>query len=221
MIRPSANLDSSSYEFAYDILRALAPELPSKVVFDIGAGDERMRRVEELGFEWHGFDLRPRKEATPWDLNDPCPSNLTPGAVMLLDVIEHCLNPGVALRNIAAVLPAGARIVVTVPNPGWSRSRIDILLKGVPSCFTQSDLDDNHHVFTPWPHILEKMLRDVGLVVEKYVTLDGRTRVFRRPVSITYPIRCLASLANVAIEAADPSSCGMSFGFVARKIALA
>ncbi|MDP3242155.1 MAG: methyltransferase domain-containing protein [Reyranella sp.] len=129
MIRPSANLDSSSYEFAYDSLRALAAELPSKVVFDIGAGDERMRRVEELGFEWHGFDLKPRKEATPWDLNDPCPSNLTPGAVMLLDVIEHCLNPGVALRNIAAVLPAGARIVVTVPNPGWSRSRIDVLLK--------------------------------------------------------------------------------------------
>ncbi len=137
MIRPTANLDSSSYDFAYDSLRALAPGF-LKVVFDIGAGDERMRRVGELGFEWHGFDLKPQKVATPWDLNDPCPSNLTPGAVMLLDVIEHCLNPGVALRNIAAVLPPGARVVLTVPNPGWSRSRIDVLLSGVPSCFKQS-----------------------------------------------------------------------------------
>ena len=219
MKRPTANLASTRYQFAFDTLRALMPSLPSQVVFDIGAGDGQMQRIESLGLTWHGFDLDPRPGSSRWDLNEPCPEDLAPGAAMLLDVIEHCVNPGLALKNIATVLLPGAPLIVTVPNPRWSRSRTDALLRGYPACFTQADLDLNHHVFTPWPHILGKMLRDSGFVIDNYVTLDGKTSFLERPMSITYPIRCLFSLTHIAIEALDPSACGMSYGLIARKVA--
>ena len=220
MKQPTANLASTRYEFAFDTLRDLMPSLPSKVVFDIGAGDGQMQRIDDLGLSWHGFDLDPSPGSSRWDLNEPCPeSSPSPGAAILLDVIEHCVNPGLALKNIAAVLPPGARLIVTVPNPRWSKSRTHALFYGYPVCFTQSDLDLNHHVFTPWPHILEEMLRDVGFVIDTYVTLDGKTSVLKRPISITYPVRCLLALGNVLIERIDRSACGMSYGLIASKVA--
>jgi hypothetical protein len=216
--QPTANLALDRYEFAFDTLRALKP-LTSKLVFDIGSGEGQMRRIESLGLSWHGFDLNPSPGSQRWDLNEPYSGSLPPpGAVLLLDVIEHCVNPGLALKNIAAILLPNTPMIMTMPNPRWSRSRVHALFHGVPACFTQADLDINHHVFTPWPHIMEKMLRDVGFVIENYVTLDGTTRVWDRPISITYPLRCLNSLSHVLIEKIDRSACGMSFGLTVRKI---
>jgi len=216
--QPTANLTLDRYEFAFDTLRALKP-LTSKLVFDIGSGEGQMRRIESFGLSWHGFDLNPSPGSQRWDLNEPYSGSLLPpGAVLLLDVIEHCVNPGLALKNIAAILLPNTPMIMTMPNPRWSRSRVHALFHGVPACFTQADLDINHHVFTPWPHIMEKMLRDVGFVIENYVTLDGTTRVWDRPISITYPLRCLNSLSHVLIEKIDRSACGMSFGLTVRKI---
>lgn len=220
MNQPTANLALNRYEFAYDTLQSLMPSLKSNLVLDIGSGDGQMRRIEGLGLSWLGFDLDPSCGSQRWDLNEPHPGALPrPGAAMLLDVIEHCVNPGLALKNIAAVLLPDTRMIVTAPNPRWSKSRTHALFHGVPACFTQSDLDLNHHVFTPWPHILEKMLRDVGFVIDDYVTLDGVTRFLDRPMSATYPLRCLNSLSHILIEKIDRSACGMSFGLIARKIA--
>jgi hypothetical protein len=218
MKQPTANLASTRYEFAFDTLKALVPLLQSKIVFDIGAGDGRMRRIDSLGLSWRGFDLSPSDGSARWDLNERCPEPFpTPGAALVLDVIEHCVNPGLALENIAAALPPEAPLIVTVPNPLWSRSRTHALFHGYPTCFRQSDLDLNHHVFTPWPHILQKMLKDAGLIVDDYVTLDGVTRFWDRPISATYPIRCLKSLSHILIERLDTSACGMSYGLIARK----
>jgi len=196
------------------------PSLPSKVVFDIGAGDGQMQRIESLGLAYHGFDRNPCAGSSRWDLNEPPPKlSSSAGAAMLLDVIEHCANPGLALKNIASVLQPGAQLIVTVPNPRWSRSRTHALFHGYPACFTQSDLDLNHHVFTPWPHILQRMLNDANFIIENYVTLDGVTRFWDRPLSVTYPIRCLTSLSHIIIERLDRSACGMSYGLTARKAA--
>jgi hypothetical protein len=218
-LTPSGNLMESRYEWAFNTLECMRPSLPTKTVLDIGAGDGRMKRIETLGLAWQGFDLNPSAPGIArWDLTDPCPvSNIEPGAAILLDVIEHCLNPGLALRNISNILPVDAYLILTMPNPRWSRSRTHALVYGVPGCFTQSDLDLNHHVFPPWPHIIEKMLRDVGLDIEDYVTLDGKTDWPARPLSLSFPLRCGHALLMFLIETFDRSACGMSYGLVARK----
>src|ERR1700681_3255422 len=108
--------------------------MPGTTVFDVGAGDGRMKRVEALGYTWRGFDLAPGlPEITQWDLATACPvPDANPGAVILLDVIEHCLNPGLALRNISNILPAGGHLILTTPNPRWSWGRTHAPGYGVP-----------------------------------------------------------------------------------------
>lgn len=208
---PSANLSSDRYTFAAETLAALGPSLPSKTIFDIGPGDGRMRKIESLGFSWRGFDRSAWRDVTQWDIGTkPCPIDEKAGAAFLLDVIEHCVNPGYALTAISDALLPGARLILTVPNPRWSASRLHTLIFGCPSGFTKLDLDENHHVFTPWPHILAKFLEDAGFAIDEYVTLDGKSRPFRHRLS----------LARMLIETLDKSSCGMSYAFVCRKLSV-
>jgi hypothetical protein len=47
---PPQNLYMTRYEFALDRLRALKAVLPSNIVFDLGPGDARMRKIEDEGF---------------------------------------------------------------------------------------------------------------------------------------------------------------------------
>src|SRR5438874_2128924 len=103
----TANLNASRYDYALQVARRLQCSLPSRVVYDIGAGEGRMKEpLQASGYRWFGFDLIPRGETTePWDLTFPCPKDETkPSLVLLLDVIEHLANPGLALSNIAHVL---------------------------------------------------------------------------------------------------------------------
>ncbi len=219
---PSANLAWSRYEFAAACVARLIQVAPVPWVFDIGAGDGRLANsTRASGAGWRGFDLLPASpEIAPWNLLSPCPDRgAGAGVVLLLDVIEHLSNPGVALANIAAVVPRGGFLVLTAPNPRWSRSRVHALLHGFPACFTEMDLERNGHVFTPWPHVVEKMLRDEGFEVEEYVTLDGPTGWPGRPISLRYPLRLAHSMVNMCIESLDASACGMSYGIVARRSA--
>lgn len=219
LTRPKANLSASRYEYAVQCLRRLQPGLAANIVFDVGAGDGRMKeQIELTGLRWYGFDLNPlASDIVAWDLVDRCPMTGPRANVMiLLDVIEHLFNPGIAIKNIRDILAPDGRLILTMPNPRWSRSRIHALLTGYPTCFTESDLG-NHHVFTPWPHILNMLLSQQRFVVEEYVTLDGKTEwPVDRPLSLRYPLRCLHAIANMLIEHLDPSACGMSFGLVAR-----
>ena len=214
----SANLRASRYEFAAEMLRRLQGCSPSNIVFDIGTGTASLREtVEAEGWRWQGFDVSPvSAQITKWDLSSPCPAVEKADIGLLLDVLEHCRNPGLALGNIAATLRPAGWLVMTMPNPCWSRSRIHALLHGVPTCFTQSDLDHNGHVFTPWPHIVARLLADAGFDVVQYVTLDGWTVWPGRPISPRYPLRLLQAAANMLIERLDASACGMSYGLVAR-----
>ena len=214
-----ANLTVSRYEYALQSIQRVRSSLPSNVVFDVGAGNGQMKeRIEACGLHYYGFDLIPSSpEVTAWDLTAACPlKGQVASVVMLLDVIEHLVNPGLALSNIFEILQPQGRLVLTMPNPRWSRSRIYALFHGNPACFTQSDLDLNNHVFTPWPHILIKMLHDTKFEIEEYVTLDGKTKWPRRPISFRYPLRCIHAVANIVIERLDASACGMSYGLIAR-----
>lgn len=217
---PSANLAVSRYEFSTDCIVRLLGAAPSPVVFDIGAGDGRLAApTRAAGGSWQGFDLRTSlPEIRAWNLELPCPTEgAAAGIVLLLDVIEHLVNPGCALGNIGAVLPSGGFLVLTTPNPRWSRSRIHALFHGVPACFTEMDLERNGHVFTPWPHILMKMLDGAGFDIEDYVTLDGRTGWPERPITLRYPLRLGHAMLNMLIERLDSSACGMSYGLIASK----
>lgn len=206
LIRLAANLTVSRYEYALDVARRLQQ-------FPVSQDP-----LEAVSHQWFGFDPEPRGETTrAWDLLYACPKReVTPNLALLLDMIEHFVNPGLALANIAQVLPLDSQLVITTPNPRWSRSRLWALLHGSPSCFTQQDLDLIGHVFPIWPHILEKMLQDSGFEIVEYVTLHGKTGWPRRPLGLRYPLRCLVALAMMAIEKSDRSACGMSYGVVAR-----
>jgi hypothetical protein len=176
-----------------------------------------MRRITNDGFKWLGFDINGREDLTRWDISDPCPVSEKAGVVFLLDVIEHCVNPGMALKHIGDAMEKRGILVLTAPNPRWSGSRAHYLFRGNLSGFTQRDLDENHHVFTPWPHVLRKFLRDAGLEIETYVTLDGVARPFDRPGKLFLPARYILNLLQMFIERLDRSACGMSYGLIARK----
>ena len=140
--------------------------------------------------------------------------------MFLLDVIEHLVNPGLALRHISDAMEQAGVLILTMPNPRWSGSRMHYLFRGTLSGFTQQDLDENHHVFTPWPHVLQKFLRDAGLEIEAYVTLDGVARPFARPGKLFVPARYVLNLLQMGIERFDRSACGMSYALIARKRAV-
>jgi SAM-dependent methyltransferase len=216
----SAITPLNRYAFTPELVKELKSTLPAPVVYDIGAGEAPLRApMEALGLAWHGFDGWPASPAIrPWNLDDPCPApGAAAGLVLLLDVLEHLRNPGLNLRHVADVLLPGGCLLVTTPNPRWSRSRLEAVRTGFPSCFTPDDLALNGHVFTPWPHIVERLLADTGLTVERYVALDGRTAWPDRPLSLRYPMRLAHALANKWIERRDPTACGMSYAMVARK----
>lgn len=217
-LTPDATLDADRYAFVRKFL-AETPKPPGGgVLFDIGAGPMPMKAaVEAEGYRWYGFDLHPKApEVTPWDFNTPFVGDLRADVVLLMDVIEHTFNPGFAIRNIVNAMKPDGRLVMTMPNPRWSRARTLHLFSGEVACFTEHDLDSNHHVFATWPHIVLKLVSDAGLKVEQYVTLDGaegRSSSFN-------PARAAEGLVRWAIEARDPSARGMSYAFVARPEAI-
>src|SRR5262249_50050963 len=129
--------------------------------------------------------------------------------------IEHLSNPGLALKHIREALVIGGHLIITTPNPRWSRSRIAALLSGFPNSFTQADLDYNRHIFPVWPHILKHLLNEAGFTVEQYATLDGVTHWPR--LSSRYVISFAHAFACKLIEAVDRTACGMSYGMIAVK----
>jgi 2-polyprenyl-3-methyl-5-hydroxy-6-metoxy-1,4-benzoquinol methylase len=219
-MQPSAILSLTRYEFATRRAPELKVTLPSPVVYDVGAGLGPMQApVEAAGLAWQGFDLEPASAAVrAWNLDQPCPgAKPAAGLVLLLDVIEHLRNPGLALQHLSDTLLPGGCLLITTPNPRWSRSRLEAVRTGFLSCFTPEDLATNSHVFPVWPHILRQLLAEAGLVIEDYVALDGPTTWPPLSLSLRYPVRVAHAAANKWIEHRDPSACGMSYAVVARK----
>jgi len=217
-MRLSGNLQLSRYAYAADVAKRRLGAAVSKTVFDVGAGDGILQGpLESAGFRWFGFDIAACDGIARWDLGHPCPiQDVAPDLVLWLDVIEHLANPGLALDHIVATMAPGATLLVTTPNPRWSRSRLWALQSGYPACFTQSDLDSNGHVFPVWPHVLERMLTDRGFDIAEYVTLDGATSWPGAPYSLRYPLRCAVAATMMFLESLDPTACGMSYGVVAK-----
>src|SRR6185437_317953 len=221
---PSQNLCQDRYEWASQYIINIFNDLkPSDfMLFDIGSRDDILKKhLLSIPVLYKGFDLEPiGPETEKWNIEERFPYTYpSPHVVALLEVIEHLKNPGICLDNIGKIVKPGGYLILTTPNPQWSTSRLSLLSTGVLTCFTQSDLDVNHHVFTPWVHVVEKLLKDAGFEIQEYVTLEGKTRIFDENLRGGNSLKKLiARIIKKLIERRDPGACGMSYGIVAKKI---
>jgi hypothetical protein len=217
------NLRLDRYEWASQKIRNILNGKKDQTIalFDVGSRDNILKEyLSDIPVSYKGFDLDPiTPAAEKWNIEDPFPYLYPhPQIVALLEVIEHLNNPGLCLKNIGNTVMPGGYLILTTPNPKWSTGRVTFFATGEFSCFTRSDLDLNHHVFTPWVHIVEKILVDSGFEVVEYVTLEGKTTIFDKTLlKGDFLKRFLARCVKKIIEYRDPSSCGMSYGIVAKK----
>jgi SAM-dependent methyltransferase len=217
MLCPDAALSEDRYTFVRQYLARTPAPATGGVVFDVGAGEAEMKsHAEAAGYKWFGFDLHPMLPSiAQWDMNLPFVDDRRADIVLLMDVIEHTFNPGFAMQNVANLLKSDGRLVITMPNPRWSRARTLNLVSGFSACFTPHDLDVNHHVFATWPHIVLRLISDCGLELERYVTLD-RHEIGAKPIGLMSLVRAVEWLVRWGIELHDPSARGMSYALVVR-----
>ncbi len=111
-------------------------------LLELGAGHCEIAQIlRSRGWEVHTADIRESRvqeavalgfPATRLDLNEALP--YPDGAfhfVVMLEVIEHVVRAEFALGEVARVLAAGQRLLLTTPNHAFYKSRIR-MLKGRP-----------------------------------------------------------------------------------------
>lgn len=184
-------------------------------ISDIGAGYGHMQqKIEAVGGIWQPFDYVKKMDfSIIWDLNNAAPENTAKaGLVIFLEVLEHLGNPLLGIQNIANHMEKGGILILTTPNPQLSKNRINLLLKGTLYAFQEKHLEE-HHVFTPWEHVVRYFLESAGFEILEYAIVDT-----------TYQHRKLTSFKDALkfylekiIELKNDKAKGMSYGIVAIK----
>lgn len=205
--------------WAMKSLNNLLP-LGIKKVFDVGSAEGILKKeIEALHLQYQAFDLLAKGEVKEWNIETVFPYPAIADAVIFLEVIEHLNNPWLCVKNIANVIKPGGYLIMSTPNPSWSDSRITMLHKGVLTMFTQSDLDENHHVFTPWKHIIYQLLYDAGFEIISYEPIGTKTSMTAYPFwSWKLPFRIFYRGIKILIEKKNKDSIGALYGIVAKKI---
>lgn len=200
-------------EFAIYMLDKYKNKVNGKLCSDIGSGYGWMgKHIQNVGKIWQPFDyVRKIDNAVIWDLNTPCPiDNFNADLCFMLEVLEHTANPLLAIQNISEHLKTGAILVISVPNPSWSKNRIHLFFKGFLYSFQKKHLQE-HHVFTPWRHVVEFFFERTGFEILEYHSINQPER---KPTNIKELfIRILQKL----IEKRDSTSIGISYGLVLQK----
>ena len=214
--------DQTWYDCTIDRVKEIINGKENFLVYDVGAGNSVLeKRIQSQGGHWMGFDYKPRRDdIREFNLEKPIPAELTdgnPDIILLLEVIEHLLNPGQAVAKLAEMAKKGTYLIITTPNPFWSVVRLKFLFLNKFPMFEKSDMDDNNHFFTAWPHVMEKLLDDNGFDVLRRFTTGQRAKFPRPALEIRYPAKILVYVLRKFIEKVTPISKGMSFGFVAIK----
>jgi 2-polyprenyl-3-methyl-5-hydroxy-6-metoxy-1,4-benzoquinol methylase len=152
---------------------AAAEPRPGLRWLDIGCGRgdllrlvrERWEPAELRGtdaLDWLAEDLRGAVEfaALPAERSE----GLAPAdRVMMVEVIEHLEAPWSALRAAARLLAPGGRIVVSTPNLGTLRHRLELVARGTLTSFRPGYAP---HLSPALPHVTERVLREEGLEPE-------------------------------------------------------
>jgi SAM-dependent methyltransferase len=190
-------------------------QMPNNIVSDIGAGYGHMQqKVEAIGGIWQPFDYVKKMDySIIWDLNNPAPSNVSKaGLVIFLEVLEHLANPLLGIQNIANHIEKGGILILTTPNPQSSKNRLNLLLKGTLYAFQEKHLEE-HHVFTPWAHVVRHFLENTGFQILEYAIVD--TAYQNRKVTSVKD--ALKFYLEKLIESRNDKCKGMSYGIVAIK----
>lgn len=207
------NTFRSREEFATSMLDKYKNKVNGNLCSDIGSGFGWMgKHIQQAGKTWQPFDyVRKIDEAVIWDLNNPCPiGSYYADMCFMLEVLEHTANPLIAIQNISDHLKTDAILVISVPNPSWSRNRIHLFFKGFLYSFQKKHLQE-HHVFTPWRHIVEFFFEQTGFEVLEYHAINQPEK---RPINTKeFFIRLLQKL----IEKRDSEAIGLSYGLVLKK----
>jgi len=102
---------------------------------------------------------RAPKPAVCADIQHPLPfRNNAFSAVLLVEVLEHCLNPFAVLQEIQRILRPGGLVLATVPNVLSLASRLRFLLTGWFNLYSPKRLNappQHRHIFPlPAPVLL-------------------------------------------------------------------
>lgn len=206
---------SNRSEFANAMIDKYKDKVPNNFISDIGAGFGHMQqKIESVECFWQPFDYVKKMDfSILWDLNNAAPENTAKaGMVVFLEVLEHLGNPLLGIQNIANHMEKGGILILTTPNPQSSKNRLNLLLKGTLYAFQEKHLVE-HHVFTPWEHIVKHFLTQNGFEILEYTIVDT-----------SYQNRKLTSFKDglkfyleKLIESNNAKTKGMSYGIVAIK----
>lgn len=188
---------------------------PNHIVSDIGAGFGHMApKIKAIGGIWQPFDyFKKIEQSVVWNLNTPYPKETAKaGTVIFLEVLEHLANPLLGIQHIVEHMEQGGYLILTTPNPQSSQNRLHLMLKGSLYAFQPKHLKE-HHVFTPWEHIVRFFLEEHGLEILEYAIVDVQYKLEKKQGLKSL----LQSIIYNIIEHRNPKAAGMSYGIVARK----
>ena len=203
-------------EFAYSMLDKYYTLAPNNIVSDIGAGFGHMEdKIKSIGGTWQPFDYYKKMDRSIiWDLNHSYPMETDKaGTVIFLEVLEHLANPLLGIENISEHMQIGGYLILTTPNPQSPQNRLNLLLKGVLYAFQPKHIQE-HHVFTPWEHIVRFFLTSSGFEVIEYAIVDTHYQQQKAKSVKAFIQHMLYKI----IEKRYPKAAGMSYGLLAKKI---
>lgn len=183
-------------------LAAWVRELPAGIrLLELGPGTGQVARLAERGdLHWVGLEgslegLGPLAERFAGgaivDLETLADMPRGFDAALAADVLEHLVDPDKTLRQLAAALPSGAPLFVSVPNVANLTVRLALLF-GRFEYAERGILDRTHRVFLT-RRTLERRLNAAGFRVEKRAvsTLPLRLALSRWPGWLLAPAEAL------------------------------